>query len=211
MNKKTKFEIEKSSIWKVLEDTAPATFPPYSNLEDKQFPAISHQELFRLRKIKKDYLTELAESLRTKLGVNMLMEFDSYGSGYASYIALFLYRLEDIFEGENVSKETDGVLIYISNEVPAYIFGKHTLYGSNCLQFQSPSEELEEKLDSFWEAKTKEFKTLMDSLNFKHLTHNFLKQDPDFACNLFTDTPYDGVFSNSHKTKIFDLFFHWAS
>ncbi len=49
--KKMKFEIEKSFIWKVLEDAAPATFPPYANLEDKQFSAISHQELFRLRKI----------------------------------------------------------------------------------------------------------------------------------------------------------------
>ncbi len=213
MNNKMRHEIEKPLIWQLIEKAAPPTFSPYSNLENQRFPAILYQELFRLREIKKDYLTDLAESIKSHLQVEMLTEFDAYSSGYASFVSVFFYRKEDIlFDNEKGAREIEGVLIYISIEVPAYIFGKYTLYEPNCLQFLIPSTELDEILSAFWEGKMEKLSIFMEKRDFKHLKHDFLKQEPDFPCvSLFTDIPYDGFRNQFHKNRVYDLFFHWYS
>ena len=212
LNEQMQHVLTKPMIWQMLETAAPATFLPYSNLEDKQFPNIPVTELFRLRAIKKEYLIALANAIKAELQIEMLTEFDAYGSGYASFVSIFLYPAKDVFlEKDGGGKEIEGVLIYISIEVPAYSYGKFTLYNDNSLQFQSASKDLEEELDVFWIDKISTLNTYLDNSNFIHLELDFIKQEPDFNCSLFTDIPFDGIFNKVGKTRIFDLFFHWAS
>ncbi|MCA0428854.1 MAG: hypothetical protein LCH37_15565 [Bacteroidetes bacterium] len=161
-----------------------------------------------------NYIRQLVGSLSDNPSLIIEPDFDYYGSGFASYIPVRVSKRDNsdstITTAKNrVSKETKGILLYISNLTPFWYFGGsewsvttengRQVSGSSGFLFPEDNNAYD---TTKWETDMERIKFTLNQFNYQLLKQDELETPLDFdltlASNFITGKP-----------RVFDCFFHW--
>lgn len=152
-----------------------------------------------------EYISKVVGSLAAIKNLAYETEFDSYGSGYASYVEVFCYKKDG-----SSSEERDGVLgidgirIYVCRLTPVAVIGKGKVTkhdkggGSDFL----PSQNVDVLPSGDWEEMAGGIRDVLARYHFKVLDSKYVNLPLPFKAEIPTiigDSPY----------KIFDAIFYW--
>ena len=152
-----------------------------------------------------DYISKVVGSFASIRSLQYEAIFDSYGSGYASYVDVFCWKKDG-----SSSEEREGILwiegirIYICRLAPVAVIGrgqmtKHATGGSRDY-IESTTVNVFPSGD--WEQEIKDIRALLKSYWFNLLEPTYLNQPLPFEAKIRTilaDKPF----------KVFDALFYW--
>lgn len=167
-------------------------FYPY-NMEEYDHEAIDN------------YISKVVGSLATIRSVKYEAIFDSYGSGFASYVDVFCWKRD----GSSSEKREgivwiDGIRIYICRLAPVAVIGKgqvtrHALGGSrNYIE----SSTINVFPSGDWKQEINDLRNILDSYFFTELEPEYLNQPLPFETEIRTILA-------SKQYKVFDALFYW--
>jgi hypothetical protein len=144
---------------------------------------------------------DLEQSSRIQVGV----ESDDYGSGYASYVDVFCYKKDGSSSHiESGTTITDGMTVYLCKLAPVAAMGalqKTRGKNSSSYSFLRP-EHLNNSPSDDWAESSGTIRKTLEKNGFEILEARDMKKTMPFEANIPTilgDPPF----------QIFDAFFHW--
>lgn len=161
-----------------------------------------------------NYIRQITGRLKDNPRIVVEPDFDYYGSGFASYISVRISKKDNSdskvsMDRNRVTKDTKGILMYISNLSPYWFYGgaewsvtkengKHT---SGMSAYLSP-KDIDEYDAAAWESDIEKIKSVLSHFGYNLLTRKEVEEPLDFnvyvAGNLIVGKP-----------RVFDCFFHW--
>ena len=151
------------------------------------------------------HLKDTVRALERSSRIQVELEQDSYGSGYASYFDVFCYkaggRSSRIEAGTTI---TDGITIYLCKLAPIAVFGAmtKTKHKNSASSGFLSATEVNTLPKGDWADVMAEIRMKLEEKNFVLLEPKVLKKEIPFDARIETnlgDPPF----------KIFDAFFHW--
>jgi hypothetical protein len=153
----------------------------------------------------KGLLRETVHDLKDSHLIDLEVDSESYGSGYASFWDLFCYKKNgksSTIKGDTTY--TDGIAVYLCKLAPVAVMGamertkSKNIKGSTFLH----AEDVGTLPSGNWLEIAREIRTKLEKYGFVMPESKILKQKMPFEANIQTiigDAPY----------QIFDAFFHW--
>lgn len=190
-----------SSMWhvysneqliRIIETKPVGNFYPY-NTDEYDYDAVD------------EYISKVVGSLASIRSIEFEADFESYGSGYASYVDVFCWKRDgSSSEQRDGVFWIDGIRIYICRLAPVAVMGvgqitKHDTGGSS--DYIEP-RFVNELPSSDWEDEIYQIKNILESNFLTILDREYVNQPLDFEAKIPTilaDKPY----------KIFDALFYW--
>jgi hypothetical protein len=162
----------------------------------------------------KRYIKGMLGALSDKKSIQILPDYKSYGSGFASYINVKISKKDKsdviiIKEKNRTVEQHDGLLLYISLVAPYWVYGKSDWWdnysdgsyiggGGSFLE----SHSLSNSNTSLWQSEIDFITSLFDEYQIRLLT-NKEAQTP-----LWFDVKIKSNLAEK-QLQIFDCFFHW--
>lgn len=160
------------------------------------------------------YIRKIVGRLRNISGIKVEADFDSYGSGFASYINVKISKKDRsdtkiITEGLKKTEWIKGITIYICSLAPFWYFGgnewtisfeKEKWIGGSGSFLRPESIDSYDKV--FWEKEVEQIKHILGEFRYNLLTKQELEKELWFNVDIPTvlvDPPY----------QVFDCFFYW--
>jgi len=153
---------------------------------------------------------------RLAAGADFLVEadFDSYGSGFASYVEVKISKLNGsdrvtLAQGQRTIYDYDGLILYVSKLTPYWFYGgskwsknyengRHT---GGAFMFLTPDSSTNIN-EALWQHDSQLIESLMQEFRYSLLTPTELRQLAPAGLaipTLLADKPY----------SVFDCFFYW--
>lgn len=152
-----------------------------------------------------DYISKAVGSLATIRSLKYEAIYDSYGSGYASYVDVFCWKKDGSSSEEREDiLWIDGIRIYICRLAPVAVIGKgqvtkHSLGGS---RDYIESSTINVFPPGDWDQEITDIRNLLESFFFTVLEPEYLNQPLPFEAKIRTIL--------AHKQyKVFDALFYW--
>ncbi len=161
------------------------------------------------------YLKRVVGRLKDIRSLTLKAEFDHYGSGFSSYVHLYVSKRDksDVkitLNGKLRTEETNGLMIYLCRLAPYAVFAEgywSTTYNQEEWDSGSShyieSSEVGTLPNSDWQTQLIEIKNRLNEASITVLTKEELDRKLDFDIQIPTilsDPPY----------QVFDCFFHWT-
>lgn len=169
-------------------------FYPY-NMEEYDFDAVDQ------------YIHKVVDTLRTIPNLAFAADFDSHGSGYASYVHIFCWKKAG--SSKTVVERTittTGIRLYICRLAPVAVMGegemwKHTIGSSGGNDLLS-SNTVDVIPKGNWREQWESIRHVLKKYGYTILDRKFVKKRLPFEATIqtiLTDPPYE----------LFDAFFYW--
>lgn len=161
------------------------------------------------------YLKQIVDRLKGVKSIELEADFDHYGSGFSSYVHLYLSKSDKsdvkITEaGDSRTEWTNGLMLYLCRLAPfaiysegawarKYVAGK---WHSACSHFIEP-ENIGTTPNYEWDGELFEITKIIEQFGITCLTKEVLDKFIDFEImipTILTDPPY----------RVFDCLFYWA-
>lgn len=169
----------------------------------------------RKKHLTENELKQVVKEISKISSIIVESDFDHYGSGYSSYVHLYLSKEDKsdvkVITGNNLRREEiNGVMMYLCRIAPFGVFAEgnweNTYRGEEFVSAGShfiEPEELETLPIGDWQTEMKQITSILDQYGIRFLTKTEVIENLDFEIKIPTilsDPPY----------KVFDCFFHWA-
>lgn len=150
------------------------------------------------------YISHLVGEIGGLKGLLYEADFDHYGSGFASYVSVFLWKKEEEEVLANGEVSMKGLWLYISRLAPVVIMGKGemTRHGSSGSSDFLASHTVCEWPSETWSKQIWAIKKIVEAYHYVILTKADVDQYLDFQIDIPTilsEPPY----------KVFDAHFYW--
>lgn len=161
-----------------------------------------------------NYIRKLVARLAAVSTLLVEADFDSYGSGFASYVEVRVSRRDGVgnttrLQGRRMTHEYDGLILYISRLTPYWFYGgskwaktyeegRHVGGGSLFLASDSPNDINE----ALWQHGRQLVEAVAQKFRYSLLTPTELRQPAPAGLaipTILADKPY----------SVFDCFFYW--
>ena len=161
-----------------------------------------------------EYLKNIVGRLNSIRTIEVEADFDHYGSGFSSYVPLYLSKKDKsdfkvTRNGNERSEETNGLMIYLCRMAPYAIYSEGTWFkrfkndkwilgGSHYIE----PEEIGSKPKVNWEMEWTEIENILNQYGITILTREELDKKLDFDIRIptiLTEPPF----------RIFDCLFYW--
>ncbi|WP_040952045.1 hypothetical protein [Gorillibacterium massiliense] len=176
----------------IVEQKLVFNFYPYDNSPMKELE-IDH------------YIKRVVGSLGSVNNLKVEVDFDSFGSGYASFVNIFCYKKDgSSTEILNGIQTIEGLLLYISRHAPVATFGRskvtrHSHGGS--FEFLS-TNTIGRLPNGDWDQIEHSIRNILNDYGYILLTRDYLEQPIEFEISIPT-------IINENGYRIFDCFFFW--
>lgn len=186
------YKFTNEELRRIIEGNPVGEFYPY-NLSEYDHEAVN------------DYISSVVGSISAIKNLAIEANFDSYGSGYASYVDIFCYKKDgSSSEQKDYELWIDGIRVYINRLAPVAIFGeseitKHRNGGSSDFISNHSAGSLP---PGDWEDEIRGIKRVLEKYHFTILDKTYLNEPLPFQAKIPTilsDPPY----------KLFDALFYW--
>ncbi len=150
------------------------------------------------------YLRETVAYLSRSLLVTVEADFDSYGSGYASFVEVFCYKRDgSSTKAFGTGSRITGIVYCLSRHAPVVAFGwdnrtRHATGGS----FSLPFKERSTLPEGDWDEVHREITGELRQRGFEIADEALLERPLPFAAKIETNL-------NEPPYRLFDLLFFW--
>ena len=161
-----------------------------------------------------DYIRKIIARLATSSSMQFEADFNSYGSGFASYVEVRVSKKDGsdsitLALNQRVTHETAGLVLYISRLTPYWFYGgsswaktydKGQLVGGGSTFLDADSQRLINQ--SIWQNDRRQLEAVLQEFRYSLLTPAELRQPAPADISIPTivaEEPYTG----------FDCFFYW--
>ena len=161
-----------------------------------------------------EYLKKLVGHLSGNHKIVLKADFDSYGSGFASYVSIKVSKRDKsdtkiTRNGNRITEWTDGLLLYISKLTPYWYLGasdwtvnfEDEQWKGGSGGFLS-AESFNEIDQTFWHTEIRDIKKTFDEFRYNLLTEQELNK------TLWFDIKIPTILA-SKPFQVFDCFFYW--
>lgn len=152
------------------------------------------------------YINNLVGSLSSITNLKVEADFNNYGSGYASYVPIFLYKKDgSSTEFVRSHKIINGILLYVCRHAPVAAYGRSQVTRqANEGSFEFLTPRLIGTLPTGeWEDIENGIKKHLNYYQFEILSKEDLEEPLNFNISIPT------VINEDNSYKIFDCFFFW--
>jgi hypothetical protein len=162
----------------------------------------------------KRYIKGMLGALSDKKSIIVLPDYNSYGSGFASYINVKISKKDKsdvtITKDKNkTTEEHDGLLLYISLVAPYWVYGKSVWWdnysdgsyiggGGSFLE----SHRLSNSNAVLWQSEIDYITSLFDEYQIRLLTQQEANTQLDFDVEIKSNLA-------EKQLTVFDCFYHW--
>ena len=192
-------EFEKEYLTDLVKGKTKGNFPPFSSGKWKKSD---------------EYLKQIVGRLKDIKSIQIEADFNHYGSGFSSYVHLYLSKRDKSDtkisqDGELRTEETNGIMMYLCRMAPFSVYGEGTWHKTfNKDKWQSGGshyiepEDIGTTPESDWNNELIEIKNILNQYGITILTEKELDKKLEFEINIPTilsDPPY----------RVFDCLFYW--
>jgi hypothetical protein len=161
-----------------------------------------------------NYIRKIVAHLASISTILVEADFDSYGSGFASYVEVRISKRDQsdsitLAQNQRVTYETNGLMLYVSRLTPYWFYGgnkwaktyergKETGGGSLFLEPESQDNINQ----AIWQHDSRLIEAVLQDFRYSLLSSTELAQPAPsdiFIPTVLADKPY----------KVFDCFFYW--
>ncbi|MFK7692328.1 hypothetical protein [Paenibacillus sp. HJGM_3] len=151
------------------------------------------------------YIKKLVGNLSSISNLRVEADFNSYGSGYASFVNIFCYKKDGSSTLINRGHQTIyGLLLYVCRHAPVAAYGRsevtrHSRGGS--FEFLS-TKSIGKLPEGNWNEVENRIKQVLNNYGYKLLKKEYLEQPIEFEISIPTIINEEGY-------RVFDCFFFW--
>ncbi len=174
------------------------------------FTPFNKNDIAKVKRYVKGMLGQLSDNKR----INVVADFGSYGSGFASYINVKISKKDksDTLTQQKANRTeetTTGLLVYVSLLAPYWYFGgvewfssyKDKQHEGGSMPFLTPND-IKKYNPALWSVEIEQITRLFEEFRYTLLSQKEVEQPLDFKVNIKTnlgEEPY----------TVFDCLFHW--
>ncbi|MFC4632493.1 hypothetical protein ACFO3O_01135 [Dokdonia ponticola] len=192
-------EFEKEYLTDLVKGKTKGDFPPFSSGKWKKSD---------------EYLKQIVGRLKDIKSIQVEADFNHYGSGFSSYVHLYLSKTDKSDtkisqDGELRTGETNGLMMYLCRMAPFSVYGEGTWHKTfNKDKGQSGSshyiepEDIGTTPESDWGIELNEIQNILNQYGISVLTKVELDKKLEFKISIPTilsEPPF----------KVFDCLFYW--
>lgn len=152
-----------------------------------------------------DYLAKIVGELAMIENIKFEADFDSYGSGFASYVDVFCWKGDGSSTKEHDKVQSiDGLRLYLCRLTPVAVIGASqvTKHETGGVEEFLNSEKVDNIPPGDWKEQIEGIKNVLKRYRYKVLERTYVSELLPFDAKIPTivaDPPY----------KLFDAFFYW--
>lgn len=151
------------------------------------------------------YIKSVVESIQKIKGLSFEVDFDSHGSGYASYVSVFCWKNEESLARQAGGlRYYTGIRLYICRLAPVAVFGKGqiSIHRSNIGHDFLTINQIYEIPEGNWKNEVENIVRILKDYSYELLDKDYLKETLCFEAyipTILVDKPY----------KVYDALFYW--